>query len=68
MKWDTPKQHLRKLKFERFVGRLKVAGVVLLILMSFWVLYATLSGWDIPDRLNECYKTHSQMYCNKHIG
>ena len=68
MKWDTPKQYLRKLRIQRFIDKLKMAGTILIISIAVWVLYATLSGWNIPDKLNECYKTHSQMYCNKHIG
>ena len=65
MKYDTPKQHLRRLRVERFITYLKYIGISIFGGITLWIIIAIMPDDDFVDRLNECYKTHNFDYCNR---
>lgn len=67
MKYDTPKQHLRRLRFERLVTYLKYLGISILGGLTLWVLLAIMPDDTFIDRFNGCLQDHSLNYCNKTI-
>ena len=67
MKYDTPKQHLRRLRFERFTTWLKYIGLSFMGACALWVLIAVKPDFTFNDRFNECLQDHNLNYCNKTI-
>lgn len=67
MKYLTPKQHLRRLRFERFKTWLKYVGLSFMGACALWVLIAIKPDFTFNDRLNECLQKNSLDYCNKEV-
>ena len=67
MKYLTPKQHLRRLRFERFTTWLKYVGLSFIGTCTLWVLIAIKPDFTFNDRLNECLQNHSLNYCNNNV-
>lgn len=67
MKYLTPKQHLRRLRFERFKTWLKYVGLSFMSGVAFFILYICLTSNNDVDKINECLKTHDLNYCNKAV-
>ena len=64
MKYLTPQQHLRRLRFERLVTYLKYLGISILGGLTLWVLLAIMPDDTFIDRFNGCLKNNSLNYCN----
>lgn len=42
--------------------------VAICFLSLIWLVYIIFSGWNTPDRINQCIKKgHSYEYCDKHV-
>lgn len=67
MNWETPKQHLRRLRFECFTTWLKYVGLSFMGACALWVLIAIKPDFTFNDRLNECLQKNSLDYCNKEV-
>ena len=65
MKYDTPKQYLRRLIFERFATWLKYVGLSFIGACALWVLITIKPDFTFNDRWNDCLKTHNLDYCNR---
>lgn len=68
MKYLTPKQHLRRLRFERFTTWLKYVGLSCLSAMTclaIFIIYICLTSGNDTKKMNECLQEHSLNYCNK---
>lgn len=67
MKYLTPKQHLRKLHFERFTNYIKTLSLVSCGTLVLWVLIAIKPDFGFNDRFNKCLQQHGLNYCNKEV-
>jgi hypothetical protein len=67
MKYDTPKQHLRRLYFERFITWLKYLIFSIMGAVAIGVIYICLIGGNDTQKLNECLQDHSLNYCNNNV-
>lgn len=71
MDWITPKQHLRRLRIERLIYKIKCMGIILLFISTIYVgitiIDASITSHSVVDRLNKCNQKHSFEYCNKNI-
>ncbi len=67
MKYDTLKQHLRRLRLERFTTWLKYIAFSFMGACVLWVLIAIKLDFGFNERLNECLQDHNLNYCNKTI-
>lgn len=67
MKYLTPKQHLRRLRFERFINYIKTLLLVSCGTLVLWVLIAIKPDFGFNKRFNECLQQHDLNYCNKNI-
>lgn len=71
MNWLTPKQHLRRLRWERFKDQVRKISLVLFFLFTLWfainLVITSCTSSEVVDRLNECLKTHDLNYCNKEV-
>ena len=65
MKYLTPKQHLRKLRFERFKAWLKYVGLSAICGLVIFIIYICLTSGNDTQKLNECLQDHSLNYCNE---
>ena len=67
MKYLTPKQHLRKLRWQRFINYIKTLSLVSCGTLVLWVLIAIKPDFTFNDRWNDCLKTHGLDYCNREV-
>lgn len=67
MKYLTPKQHLRRLRFERFTTWLKYVGISLMSAVAIGVIYICLTSGNDTQKMNECLQKNSLDYCNNYI-
>lgn len=67
MKYLTPKQHLQRLKFERFTTWLKYVGLSVSLGLTIFIIYICLTSGNDTKKMNECLQDHSLDYCNKTI-
>lgn len=67
MKYLTPKQHLRRLRFERFTNYIKTLLLVSCGTLALWILIAIKPDFGFNDRFNGCLQKHDLNYCNKAI-
>lgn len=67
MKYLTPMQHLRRLRFERFITWLKYVGISFMGAGCLWVLIAIKPDFTFNNRFNQCLQNHSLDYCNKAV-
>lgn len=67
MKYDTPKQHLRKLRWEKFINYIKTLLLVSCGTLVLWVLIAIKPDFGFNDRFNEYLQKRNLNYCNKTI-
>ena len=65
MKWETPAQHLRKLRWQRFINYIKTLFIVSCGTLALWVLIAIKPDFGFNDRFNECLQQHDLNYCNE---
>jgi hypothetical protein len=65
MKYLTPKQHLRRLCFERFTTWLKYAGLSFMGAVAIGIVYVCLTSGNDVQKMNECLQKHNLDYCNK---
>ena len=65
MKYLTPKQHLRKLRFECFKTWLKYVGLSFMGAVAIGIIYICLTSGNDTQKLNECLQKHSLNYCNE---
>lgn len=65
MKYLTPKQHLRRLRFERFTTWLKYVGLSCLSALAIGIIYICLTSGNDTQKMNDCLKSHDLNYCNK---
>lgn len=65
MKYLTPKQHLRRLRFERFTTWLKYVGLSAMTCLAIFVIYICLTSGNDTKKMNECLQDHSLDYCNE---
>ena len=65
MKYLTPKQHLRRLHFERFTTWLKYAGLSVMTCVAIFIIYICLTSGNDTKKINECLQDHSLNYCNE---
>lgn len=65
MKYLTPKQHLRRLRFERFKTWLKYVGLSFMGAIVIGIIYICLTSGNDTQKLNECLQDHSLNYCNE---
>lgn len=65
MKYLTPKQHLRRLRFERFTTWLKYVGLSFMGAVTISIIYICLTSGNDTQKLNECLQSHSLNYCNE---
>lgn len=65
MKYLTPKQHLRKLRWQRFINYIKTLSLVSCGTLTLWVLIAIRPDPDFNDRFNGCLQKHDLNYCNE---
>lgn len=67
MKWETSKQHLRKLRWQRFINYIRTLILIFYWTLALWVLIAIIPDFDFNDRFNECLQQHDLNYCNNNI-
>lgn len=67
MKYLTPKQHLRKLRWQRFINYVKTLSLVSCGTLALWILIAIKPDFTFNDRFNECLQKNSLDYCNRVI-
>ncbi len=67
MKYLTPKQHLRRLKLERFTVWLKYVGLSATFGLAIFIIYICLTSGNDTQKLNECLQDHSLDYCNNNV-
>ena len=67
MKYLTPKQHLRRLRIERFTAWLKYVGLSCISAIALGIIYICLTSGNDVQKLNECLQDHSLNYCNKAV-
>ena len=67
MKYDTPKQNLRKLRFKRFKTCLKYIGLSFMGAVAIGILYTCLTSGNDTKKMNICLKKHDLDYCNKEV-
>lgn len=65
MKYLTPKQHLRRLRFERFTTWLKYVVLSAMTCLAIFIIYICLTSGNDTQKLNECLQDHNLNYCNK---
>ena len=65
MKYLAPKQHLRRLRFERFTTWLKYVGLSATFGLTIFIIYICLTSGNDTQKLNECLQDHSLNYCNE---
>lgn len=65
MKYLTPKQHLRRLRFERFTTWLKYVGLSFMGAVTISIIYICLTSGNDTQKLNECLQNHNLNYCNE---
>ena len=65
MNWKTPKQHLRRLRFERFKTWLKNVGLSFMGAVAIGIIYICLTSGNDTQKMNECLQDHSLNYCNE---
>ena len=65
MKYLTPKQHLRRLRFERFTTWLKYVGLSCISAITLGIIYICLTSGNDTQKLNECLQVHNLNYCNE---
>lgn len=65
MKYLTPKQHLRRLRLERFKTWLKYLIFSIMGAVVIGIIYICLTSGNDTQKLNECLQKHSLNYCNK---
>lgn len=65
MKYLALKQHLRRLRFERFKTWLKYLVFSIMGAVAIGVIYICLTGGGDTQKLNECLQKHNLDYCNK---
>ena len=67
MKWETSAQHLRKLRWQRFITYIKTLLLIFYWTLALWVLIAIMPDFDFNDRFNDCLQQHDLNYCNNNI-
>lgn len=67
MKYLTPKQHLRRLRFERLVTYLKYVGLSVIFGIAIFIIYICLTSDNDTKKMNECLQDHELNYCNRII-
>ena len=67
MKYLTPKQYLRKLRWQRFINYIKTLLLILYWTLALWVLIAIKPDFGFNDRFNNCLQKHDLNYCNKAV-
>ena len=67
MNWETPKQHLRRLHFERFTTWLKYVGLSFMGAVAIGIIHICLTSGNDTQKLNECLQDHSLNYCNNNV-
>lgn len=67
MKYLTPKQHLRRLRFERFTTWLKYVGLSFISGIALFIIYICITSNNDVGKINECLKTHDFEYCNNNV-
>lgn len=65
MKYDTPKQHLRRLRFERIKTFLKYLIFSIIGAITIDIIYICLTSGNDTQKMNDCLKSHDLNYCNK---
>lgn len=65
MNWKTPKQHLRRLRLERFTTWLKYVILSFISAVVIGIIYICLTSGNDTQKLNECLQNHSLNYCNE---
>ena len=65
MKYLTPKQHLRRLKFERFTTWLKYVSLSFMGAVVIGIIYICLTSGNDTQKLNECLQDYNLNYCNE---
>lgn len=65
MNWETPKQHLRRLHFERFTTWLKYVGLSFMGAVAIGIIYICLTSGNDVQKINECLQNHNLNYCNE---
>ena len=67
MKYLTPKQYLRGLRFERFTTWLKYVGVSFMGAVAIGIVYVCLTSGNDTKKMNDCLETHNLSHCNKEV-
>ena len=67
MEYDTPKQYLRKLRFERFKTWLKYISLSFMGAVAIGILYTCLTSGNDTKKMNICLKQHDLDYCNRNV-
>lgn len=67
MKWETPKQHLRKLRIKRILYKLKCIGLTMLFITAIFILFICITSGNDTEKLNKCLQNHNLDYCNRNI-
>ena len=65
MKYLTPKQILRRLRFERFTIWLKYVGLSASLGLAIFIIYICLTSGNDTQKLNECLQDNNLNYCNE---
>lgn len=67
MEYLTPKQYLRKLRWQRFTNYIKTLLLIFYWTLALWVLIAIKPDSGFNDRFNGCLQKHDLDYCNKAV-
>lgn len=67
MKYDTPKQYLRRLYLERFATYLKYLALSFISGIALFIIYICLTSNNDVGKINEYLKTHDLEYCNNNV-
>lgn len=67
MKWETSKQHLRHLRFEKIKSWLRYFGLSTMCGLSLLIIYICLTSGNDTQKMNKCLQKHDINYCNKEV-
>ena len=67
MKYLTSKQHLQRLRFERFKTWLKYIFISVMGALAIGIVYICLTSENDTKKMNNCLKNNNLDYCNKEV-
>lgn len=67
MKYDTPKQHLRRLRIDSIKVFLNYLLFAVICGLALFILYICFTCGDDTEKMNKCLENHDWEYCNREV-